>query len=461
MEPADEKFSADALIDEFLCGETPSLMSAVLSVPVRISRAAASGAEGQDTEDGAADPAAGYPPASYEKIRIRPVRTRALTGYQLEKHTATQVFHENVSAGSLKSFLKQTVGHTYRHSTFETERETVCVRVSRKGKTAVLRKKKPETERISAKPFPLHTENAGAGHDRTKKYLIPEGDPVPFLVKAGVMTEEGKVAARAYDKFRQINRFLEYIDDILDDVTAAKQTEGDGGPLTVVDFGCGKSYLTFAVYYFLTEIKKIPARITGLDLKKDVIEWCNTCAGELGCDGLRFFCGDIASFGGNSGAAVVIPLHACDTATDIALAKAVHWQAKAILSVPCCQHELNAQLSSCRKNRAGDGGGGSVRALETLLKHGIVRERFAALATDVMRAELLEREGYRVRLLEFIDMTHTPKNILIRAVRRSGRQGTRKKTDLSYTSLRDFLGARPALEKLLEEKHTGENDAAE
>ena len=220
---------------------------------------------------------------------------------------------------------------------------------------------------------------------------------MPFLVDLGVMTAEGRVVHARYDKFRQINRFLEFIEDILPALPRDRE-------LTILDFGCGKSYLTFAVYYYLRECWGLDVRIIGLDLKRDVIRRCSELGRKYGYEKLTFLEGDIAGYEGCSQVDMVVTLHACDTATDHALYKAVKWNAKVILSVPCCQHELNAQIQN--------------DVLAPVLKYGLLKERIAALVTDGLRAELLEQQGYDTQILEFIDMEHTPKNILIRAVKR-------------------------------------------
>ena len=235
-------------------------------------------------------------------------------------------------------------------------------------------------------------------HDRKKKYVLEEGVPVPFLQDLGVMTQDGKIVRAKSDKFRQINRFLEFIEDILPELDKGRE-------LTILDFGCGKSYLTFAMYYYLHELKEYDIRIIGLDLKKEVIRHCNELSEKYGYEKLRFLEGDIADYTGVNKVDMVVTLHACDTATDYALAKAVGWDAKVILSVPCCQHELNRQIRN--------------EVLEPVLRYGLLKERMAALITDGLRAQYLEREGYEAQILEFIDMEHTPKNILIRAVKRN------------------------------------------
>ena len=217
------------------------------------------------------------------------------------------------------------------------------------------------------------------------------------------MTADGKVIASKYDKFRQINRFLEIFSDLLPEITASK----NGQSVSVVDFGSGKSYLTFAVQYYLTEIVHVPCQIFGLDLKKDVIDYCSRLADELKLSNLSFATGNIAEFGEDKKPDVIITLHACDTATDYALNYAIKHSAKAILSVPCCQHEINLQLKKSSENQT----------LESLLKYGLIKERFSALVTDAVRGELLEQKGYKVQMLEFIDDAGTPKNLMIRAVK--------------------------------------------
>ena len=267
---------------------------------------------------------------------------------------------------------------------------------------------------------------------------MEEGKPVPFLKDLGVMTEDGKIVRTKTDKFRQINRFLEFIEDILPRLERGRE-------LTILDFGCGKSYLTFAMYHYLHELRGYDIRIIGLDLKKDVIDHCGKLADKYGYDKLTFLVGDIADYDGVDRVDMVVTLHACDTATDYALAKAVGWGAEVILSVPCCQHELNARF---------EGGSGTERGecaadLAPVMDYGLLRERFAALATDGLRAKYLEREGYETQVLEFIDMEHTPKNILIRAVK-TGRKNQRAAEEIKKCT--EFLGAEPALGRLLDNK---------
>lgn len=287
------------------------------------------------------------------KICARPMLKNKSLLFQIEEYTKTQVFHKNLTAGDAGSYLTGKLSS-------DTSSQTISL-----------------------------------SHNRKKKYILEEGIPVPFLIDLGVMTQNGNIVNAHYDKFRQINRFLEYIEDILPSLPTDRE-------LRILDFGCGKSYLTFAIYYYLKVLKGYPVRITGLDLKEDVIRHCNELAVKYGYDKLEFLCGDIAYYDGCSQVDMVVTLHACDIATDYALAKAVGWGAKVILSVPCCQHELNKQMKN--------------DLLSPVLHYGILKERMAALMTDGLRAQILEANGYRTQILEFIDMAHTPKNLLIRAV---------------------------------------------
>jgi len=264
-------------------------------------------------------------------------------------------------------------------------------------------------------------------HNRQKNYLLKEEQPYPFLIRLGVQSEEGKIKKQKYDKFKQINRFIEFIDDALAYLPKDRQVR-------ILDFGSGKSYLTFALYHYLKVEKGLDIRVTGLDLKKEVIEECSKIAADLGYEQLEFLVGDINEYNSESNVDMVVTLHACDVATDMALARAVKWGARVILSVPCCQHELNRQLHT--------------PALDIMLQHGLVRERFAALATDAIRAEILSLVGYEAQLLEFIDMENTPKNILIRAYHTGKKPSSEQRT--RYNNFIALLNAQPFLAKELE-----------
>ena len=262
---------------------------------------------------------------------------------------------------------------------------------------------------------------------------------MPFLVRLGIMTAEGKVVSQKFDKFRQINRFLEIFGDLLPEIQKIRAKIGDTSPLRIVDFGSGKSYLTFALHYFLREIKKIDCDIFGLDLKEDVVEFCSGLASELGLEGISFAVGDISGYSGERGPDVVVTLHACDTATDFALEYAVKSGVSAILSVPCCQKELNSQIS---KNSVG-----SSSPLFPLLRFGLIKERFAALATDAIRAQILEKMGYRVQILEFVDAENSPKNLMIRALK-SGQVEKNSEKD-AENPLLEALGAKLTLDQFI------------
>lgn len=326
------------------------------------------------------------------KICARPVLKNKSLLFQIEEYTKTQVFHKNLTAGDAGSYLTGKLSSDassqtaeFKNALVETKSFTANVLVSKKGTITIKKKMNTSTKQ----------PKISLSHNRKKKYILEEGIPVPFLIDLGVMTQNGSIVNAHYDKFRQINRFLEYIEDILPSLPTDRE-------LRILDFGCGKSYLTFAIYYYLKVLKGYPVRITGLDLKEDVIRHCNELAVKYGYDKLEFLCGDIAYYDGCSQVDMVVTLHACDTATDYALAKAVGWGAKVILSVPCCQHELNKQMKN--------------DLLSPVLHYGILKERMAALMTDGLRAQILEANGYRTQILEFIDMAHTPKNLLIRAV---------------------------------------------
>lgn len=353
------------------------------------------------------------------KVKVRPVETKGGLHFQLESFTKTQAFHENLDAAGAEKKILEYMG-AFRQMQIETVNEECTVLVSKKGRASVKRKKRK-----------TQGEKADLSHNREKKYILREGVPVPFLQDLGVMTAEGKIVRSKTDKFRQINRFLEFIEDILPQLDRDRE-------LTVIDFGCGKSYLTFAMYYYLHELKGYNIRITGLDLKREVIRECSRLAEKYGYGKLRFLEGDIAEYEGTDSADMVVTLHACDTATDYALAKAVGWGAKVILSVPCCQHELNRQIAN--------------EELAPVMDYGLLKERFAAIVTDGLRAKYLEREGYETQLLEFIDMEHTPKNVLIRAVK-NGRRNEKAAKKISECEA--LLHVRPTLGVLLADK--GEN----
>lgn len=357
------------------------------------------------------------------KIRVRPVKKEEQLYFQFESFTATQAFHENLDAGAAEKKLLDCT-EEFRQIQIDTVQEECTVLVSKKGKLTVKRKKRKQK-----------AQAADLSHNRQKRYILREGIPVPFLIDLGVMTKEGRIVRTKTDKFRQINRFLEFVEDILP--VFEKERE-----VTILDFGCGKSYLTFAMYYYLHELEGYDIRIIGLDLKKEVIRHCADLAVKYGYEKLTFLEGDIADYEGVDQVDMVVTLHACDTATDFALAKAVGWNAKVILSVPCCQHEVNQQMD----------GQDIPDCLKPVMDYGLLKERFAALVTDGLRAKRLESAGYDTQILEFIDMEHTPKNILIRGVKKSERN---KNASKESEACEKFLRIQPALGRLLADK--GEN----
>ncbi len=352
---------------------------------------------------------------SITKVKVRPVLKRGELLFQCEVFRNKQVFHENLEASKMiEQMLKYM--KDMKQMQVETKDIRATVLVSKKGKVTISEKKQQGC-----------VKEVDLSHNKQKEYILQEGMIVPFLQDLGVMTAEGKIVRTKYDKFRQINRFLEFVEDILPRLQKERE-------VTILDFGCGKSYLTFALYYYLHELQAYDVRIIGLDLKKDVIRHCDELSKKYGYDKLTFLEGDIAHYEGVNEVDMVVTLHACDTATDFALAKAVGWDAKVILSVPCCQHELNAQMKN--------------DTLAPILKYGLIKERVAALVTDAMRAEYLEGQGYDAQILEFIDMEHTPKNILIRAVK----TGKQKENGEALRACEEFLHINPMLGKLLKER---------
>lgn len=348
------------------------------------------------------------------KAKVRPLLFRGSLMFQAEEFKGKQVFHRNMDPEETKRYLKEAMDSDFRQMEVDSYLGTMQVLVSKSGKKTIKVRRNPNP---GGRQMP---KMAAPEHNRKKQYILKEGQPVPFLEDLGVMTREGKVVRSRYDKFRQINRFLEFVEDILPELPGDREIQ-------ILDFGCGKSYLTFAMYYYLNVQKGYEVRITGLDLKEEVIQNCNRLAEKYGFDKLTFLCGDIASYQGAKQVDMVVTLHACDTATDYALAKAVGWNASVILSVPCCQHELNRQIEN--------------QLLNPALQYGLIKERMAALYTDAIRAQVLENHGYRTQILEFIDMEHTPKNILIRAVKegRRAENGTELKTMMEFLHVKNTL----------------------
>ncbi|MBO5278332.1 MAG: SAM-dependent methyltransferase [Lachnospiraceae bacterium] len=347
------------------------------------------------------------------KIKLRPVSMNGELYFQQTSYVGTKVFHKNLSVEETIEETERALKEEFRQGQLVTETAMVTILSNKQGKLT-FRIKEQENQR----------GQGSLEHNKKKRYILEEGIAVPFLQDLGVMTAEGRVVKAKYDKFRQINRFLEFIEDILPELPTDRE-------ITLLDFGCGKSYLTFAVYYYLRVLKNYDLRVIGLDLKEDVIDTCNRLKDKYGYEKLQFLKGDIASYNDETHVDMVMTLHACDTATDYALEKAVKWGAKVILSVPCCQHELNAQMKNTM--------------LRPVLKYGIIKERMAALLTDALRAEYLESRGYRTQLLEFIDMEHTPKNILIRGIFKGKPADNREQ----IKEIEEFFHINPTLGRIL------------
>lgn len=353
------------------------------------------------------------------KMQVRPVQVKDKILFQMTRTIGTQEFHENLEKDVLVSKLQEEMEKNFKQLQLESRRAQGTVLVSKKGKITI---KVKEVRGKEKEEFPRMLS-----HNRTKNYVLKEGIPVPWLIDLGVMSRDGKIRNARYDKFKQLNRFLEFIEDVLPRLPKDREVQ-------IIDFGCGKSYLTFAMYYYLKELKGYDICVPGLDLKTDVIKNCNALAEKYGYDKLRFLQGDIASYEGTDQVDMVVTLHACDTATDYALAKAVKWGASVILSVPCCQHELNGQVKN--------------EVLAPVLKYGILKERFSAILTDGLRAQMLESAGYDTQILEFIDMEHTPKNLLIRAVKNPKNKENRRQQK-AWEDCAEAMSVSPSLQRLL------------
>jgi SAM-dependent methyltransferase len=350
-------------------------------------------------------------PGVPRRVTVRPVELRSGLRYQFTSEGRERATDENLAPAEAEARLRALLGE-YRQALLHTPDADFQVL----GGERVLRR-------------PPTRPAAETAHDRRKRRVLEEGRPDAFLIELGVMDAQGRVRAKRYDKFRQINRFLELVGDVVPHLPRDR-------PVEVVDFGSGRSYLTFALYHYLRDVQGLEVSALGLDLKEDVIRECSALARKLRYEGLRFEIGDIARCDGQGRADLVVSLHACDTATDLALERAVRWEAAAIMAVPCCQHELLGQISS--------------DTLAPLLRHGILRERVAALATDAARARILELVGYRAQILEFVETEHTPKNLMIRAVRRNPSAGRAKAED--YLAFRAALGISPLLEHALADR---------
>lgn len=350
------------------------------------------------------------------KVIFRPLLFKGQAGFQVSRYFQQQVFHKNLTVAETLECVKEILPQ-FKQGCFFTREADYQVLMNKAKKMTILKK--------------MPTKNALpmlGQHDRKKTYVLQEGEPVPFLIELGVMTSTGKIAPKKYAKFRQINRFLEVIQDVLPSLKKGKKIQ-------IVDFGCGKAYLTFALYHYLQNIEGYQLQVTGLDLKQEVIDQCQALAIKLGYQNLQFSMGDINHHEPKGKIDMVITLHACDTATDAALEKAIRWDADVILSVPCCQHELYHQIEN--------------NELNCLLKHGLLKERFAALVTDAARGQILEIMGYDIKMIEFVDFEHTPKNLLIRALKHSKVRDPMNAVN-KYREFKKLLTINPSLEQRFE-----------
>ena len=360
----------------------------------------------------------------YTKIIIKPLIIKNNFVYQFEQFKNNKAYHSNLTVEESIQKISTIIENFYQYVVFTTEADIQIIR----GK-----------KDFNMKSTCNQKEICSLEHNKIKKYILEEGAPIPFLIRLGIMGEDGKVFKKSYDKFRQINKYLEFIDETIKELKNKKYIDTH---IKAVDFGCGKSYLTFALHYYLKNIQNMTFEVIGLDLKKDVIEHCNQIAKDLNMENIEFLTGDIKDFNKLKNVDLIFSLHACNNATDYSLLKGLELDAKAILAVPCCQHEFNQKMSQNKKSE--------FFAFENPIgKHGILLEKFASLATDALRAQALELCGYKTQVMEFIDMEHTPKNILIRGIKENPNKNILEKKLQEYEIYKKFLGIEPLLDTLL------------
>ena len=360
----------------------------------------------------------------YTKIIIKPLIIKNNFVYQFEQFKNNKAYHSNLTVEESIQKLSTIIENFYQYVVFTTEADIQIIR----GK-----------KDFNMKSTCNQKEICSLEHNKIKKYILEEGAPIPFLIRLGIMGEDGKVFKKSYDKFRQINKYLEFIDETIKELKNKKYIDTH---IKAVDFGCGKSYLTFALHYYLKNIQNMTFEVIGLDLKKDVIEHCNQIAKDLNMENIEFLTGDIKDFNKLKNVDLIFSLHACNNATDYSLLKGLELDAKAILAVPCCQHEFNQKMSQNKKSEF-------FTFENPIGKHGILLEKFASLATDALRAQALELCGYKTQVMEFIDMEHTPKNILIRGIKENPNKNILEKKLQEYEIYKKFLGIEPLLDTLL------------
>ena len=362
----------------------------------------------------------------FNKVIIKPIILKSVKNIQIESFKDNKAFHKNIDLNNLKELednLKEYIDN-FKQILLQIEGSDI----------SFIRKK----ESFSRKEKESNLIKSSNEHNKKKQYILNEGDKIDFLIELGLMSVEGKILKSSYNKFKQINKYLEFIDDVIEELKVKKLITNH---INVLDFGCGKSYLTFALYYYLKNYRKdLTFSIVGLDLKKDVIEFCNKLAKKLNYENLEFLNGNIKDYDKSKEVDLVFSLHACNNATDYSLEKALSLDAKAILAVPCCHHEFFEKI---QKNKNSE----FYNTLKIMADNGVVLDKFATLATDSFRSLSLELCGYKTKMIEFIDMEHTPKNILIKAIKSKSSNLKEKLTE--YNKLKEFLGIKPLLEDLI------------
>ena len=362
----------------------------------------------------------------FNKVIIKPIILKSTKNIQIESFRDNKAFHKNIDLNNLQELeynLKEYIDN-FKQILLQIEGSDI----------SFIRKK----ENFSRKEKESNLIKTSNEHNKKKQYILNEGDKIDFLIELGLMSVEGKILKSSFNKFKQINKYLEFIDDVIEELKAKKLITNH---INVLDFGCGKSYLTFALYYYLKNYRKdLTFSIVGLDLKKDVIEFCNKLAKKLNYENLEFLNGNIKDYDKSKEVDLVFSLHACNNATDYSLEKALSLDAKAILAVPCCHHEFFEKI---QKNKNSE----FYNTLKIMADNGVVLDKFATLATDSFRSLSLELCGYKTKMIEFIDMEHTPKNILIRAIK--SKSSNLKEKLVEYNKLKEFLGIKPLLEDLI------------
>ena len=362
----------------------------------------------------------------FNKVIIKPIILKSTKNIQIESFRDNKAFHKNIDLNNLQELeynLKEYIDN-FKQILLQIEGSDI----------SFIRKK----ENFSRKEKDSNLIKTSNEHNKKKQYILNEGDKIDFLIELGLMSVEGKILKSSFNKFKQINKYLEFIDDVIEELKTKKLITNH---INILDFGCGKSYLTFALYYYLKNYRKdLTFSIVGLDLKKDVIEFCNKLAKKLNYENLEFLNGNIKDYDKSKEVDLVFSLHACNNATDYSLEKALSLDAKAILAVPCCHHEFFEKI---QKNKNSE----FYNTLKIMADNGVVLDKFATLATDSFRSLSLELCGYKTKMIEFIDMEHTPKNILIKAIK--SKSSNLKEKLVEYNKLKEFLGIKPLLEDLI------------